>query len=159
MLPENQWKLEKYCPMCGAKPGEPCAVIAGGEGLAPGDERPDPHFYRSNDHAIAVAIKDEPDHVSNPLAPSARGERWTIEVHHPEPGATYPTTSLPNGLPMGFAVRWVAELTDNDGYGGPFGDSDLTYHFALTRTRAIKKAQRHIRRVEKYEASQEEVDA
>jgi hypothetical protein len=51
--------INKHCPMCGAKPGQPCTVIAGGEGLNPGDTRPDPHFYRDNDHAIAVPIKDE----------------------------------------------------------------------------------------------------
>lgn len=52
--------LNKHCPMCGAKPGEPCRVVSGGEGLNPGGERPDPHAVRHDDQAAAVLIPDEP---------------------------------------------------------------------------------------------------
>lgn len=52
--------INKWCIMCGAAPGEPCEVISGGDGLEPGDERPDPHFCRSNDEKPTVLIPDEP---------------------------------------------------------------------------------------------------
>lgn len=54
-------RLEKWCQMCGAAPGEPCRVISGGDGLNPGDERPEPHFYRSADAKPGVLIPDEPE--------------------------------------------------------------------------------------------------
>lgn len=52
--------MNKHCPMCGARPGERCKVIGGGDGLKPGDWRPEPHFYRHNDAPIAVLVPDEP---------------------------------------------------------------------------------------------------
>lgn len=50
-------EISKWCPMCGAAPGEPCTTISGDEA---GQPRAWPHFYRHNDHPIPVAIKDEP---------------------------------------------------------------------------------------------------
>lgn len=49
--------------MCGAAPGEPCKVISGGEGLHPGDVRPDVHFSRNSDSKPNILIPDEPDYV------------------------------------------------------------------------------------------------
>lgn len=59
--------IRKWCPMCGAAPGEPCTVISGSgeEGDRTGDVRPDPHFYRHNDHPIPVLIPDEPPFAAN----------------------------------------------------------------------------------------------
>ncbi len=57
-------RLDKWCQMCGAAPGEPCKVISGVEGLKPGDVRPDPHFYRSANSKPVVLIPDEPDLAS-----------------------------------------------------------------------------------------------
>lgn len=60
--------VEKWCPMCGAAPGEPCTFISpdlhDNNDVPPGragDPRPEPHFYRHNDGPISVLIKDEPD--------------------------------------------------------------------------------------------------
>lgn len=54
--------ISKHCPTCGAKPGDPCTVVsrAPEDNLTPGEPRPTPHFYRHNDHAIEVSVKDEP---------------------------------------------------------------------------------------------------
>lgn len=57
--------LNKWCQMCGAAPGEPCRVISGGEGLKPGDVRPDVHFYRSADTKPAVLVPNEPNYVES----------------------------------------------------------------------------------------------
>lgn len=56
-------RIDKFCPMCGATPGNACTVISGtGEpGDQPGDTRSEPHFYRHNDAPIRVLIPDEPD--------------------------------------------------------------------------------------------------
>lgn len=55
--------IDKWCMMCGAAPGEPCKVISGGEGLHPGDVRPDVHFSRNSDSKPNILIPDEPDYV------------------------------------------------------------------------------------------------
>lgn len=54
-------EISKWCPMCGAKPGEPCTVISGDpeQGKKPGDARAEPHFARHNDGPIPVLVKDE----------------------------------------------------------------------------------------------------
>lgn len=61
--------VNKWCPICGATPGNPCTIISGvpkdlsatkAAGLRAGDPRPEPHFSRYNDRPIGVAIKDEP---------------------------------------------------------------------------------------------------
>lgn len=58
-------KLDKWCVMCGAAPGQPCTVISGDpdEGEKPGDVRAHPHFYRGSDTKPAVAVKDEPGYA------------------------------------------------------------------------------------------------
>jgi hypothetical protein len=55
-------EIRKWCPMCGAAPGEACTVISGDPdaGEKPGDLRSEPHFYRHTDHPIPVLVKDEP---------------------------------------------------------------------------------------------------
>lgn len=58
--------INKHCPMCGATPGRSCTVISGDDGGPnPGDERPEPHFYRGNDHPIPVLIPDEPPYADS----------------------------------------------------------------------------------------------
>lgn len=38
----------RKCPMCGAETGQSCKVLSNYDGtLKPGDERPEPHFYRA----------------------------------------------------------------------------------------------------------------
>lgn len=53
-------QMDKHCPMCGAKPGEPCTIISDTTQGAVGTPRPSPHFYRANDEPIGTPVKDEP---------------------------------------------------------------------------------------------------
>src|SRR4051812_6286627 len=55
-------KLDKWCQMCGAAPGEFCTIISGDPeaGEKPGDVRYHPHFYRSSDTKPGVLVPDEP---------------------------------------------------------------------------------------------------
>jgi hypothetical protein len=57
--------IRKWCPMCGAAPGDRCTIISGDpeRGEQPGDVRAVPHFYRHNDKPIPVLIPDEPDYA------------------------------------------------------------------------------------------------
>jgi len=58
-------RLEKWCHMCGAAPGEPCKVVSGSgeQGDRPGDARPDTHWARTMEEKPAVLIPDEPDYA------------------------------------------------------------------------------------------------
>lgn len=49
-------EINKWCPMCGAAPGEACTTISS----ETRQTRPTPHFYRHNDNPIPVLVKDEP---------------------------------------------------------------------------------------------------
>lgn len=57
-------RIDRWCIMCGAAPGEPCTVISGGDGLNAGDVRPQVHFYRFSTEKPAVTVSDEPDFAS-----------------------------------------------------------------------------------------------
>lgn len=65
-------RIDKWCVMCGAAPGEPCKVISGGDGLNPGDIRPDVHWARNSDEKPSVLIPDEPDFAAV-VAPTETG--------------------------------------------------------------------------------------
>jgi hypothetical protein len=64
-------KLDKWCVICGAAPGESCTIISGDPeaGEKPGDPRPHPHFYRSSDTKPAILIPDEPPFATEPAQP------------------------------------------------------------------------------------------
>jgi hypothetical protein len=78
-------RLDKWCIMCGAAPGEPCKVIGpDAPGVHPGDVRAEPHFYRGNDEKPAVLIPDEPPYAES----NAALERALRKLRDPRQWAT-----------------------------------------------------------------------
>jgi hypothetical protein len=71
--------LTGWCVVCGAKAGEPCRVIGGGDGLEPGDVRPDPHFYRGSGtpEREGAAVVNEPSFYREP---GESDEAWSARV-------------------------------------------------------------------------------
>jgi len=62
----NEAKLDSWCLMCGAAPGDPCKVISGEGNEKPGGERRYLHSARGGlDHKPAVTVPDEPPFVSS----------------------------------------------------------------------------------------------
>jgi len=53
-------KLEGWCRMCGAAPGDPCIVVSGEGDEKPGDERKYLHWARGSAEKPLVLIPDEP---------------------------------------------------------------------------------------------------
>jgi hypothetical protein len=54
-------KIDGWCIMCGAAPGEPCTVISGDPeaGEYPGMIRSEVHFYRGNKEKPVMTISEE----------------------------------------------------------------------------------------------------
>lgn len=83
--------------------------------------------------------------------------RWALSVREVEPGESFPSTAC-YGFPWLWPGRaYVAGLHDEEGSNYGSQPDRWTYHFALTRKRAEKRARRYIAKKERAERSGQEV--